>query len=762
MSEMMLRMRRFSAMGVLIMACVGGARAQPRVDDEQLAYWRPGAREGYRAYEDALRAVPEASSLRHYHNLTASRPHGAGTPGDAQMVETLAREFERMGLEVERFPFWAYISTPIDAAVEIVEGDDRIELAVKEPAFEGDPYAGHPELRIGFNAYSGSGDVTGEVVYANYGRKEDFERLGELGVSCEGKVVIARYGGNYRGYKAKFAEQAGAAALLIYTDPGDSGYAKGIEYPEGGYAGPGHIQRGSIKTLGYAGDPLTPGRYASEGAERLDPAEVALPSIPVQPIGYGVAQRIMERMTGEGVPGDGWQGGLPLAYRVTGGEGLRVRVMVQQERSIQKLHNVVATLEGSEYPEQKIVLGSHHDSWGFGAGDSTSGLICLLETARAFAELSERGRAPKRTLVFCAWGAEEHGIIGSTEWVEAHAAALASNGVAYINMDMSAMGPNFGSSAAPSLKRLVVEASKAVPQARRPELSVYEHWVGRSRDPEFPDEPRVGDLGGGSDHVGFWCHLAVPSLSLGSGGSEGVSYHGVADNLHWYRQVVGEDYEPALMITRMAVTVASRLANAELLPLDPSRYGPAFRRHLRRVSRDGVASGRLEPIGEGGSLAPELMMLDAISRLAERAWAESLGGAMAALEEERGGSEVALARYNEAALDADRAWRSERGLIGRPWFTNTFAAPDEDSGYAAWMLPEMRALLKDPDRFEGEHRSDRRTMMVDPSTQEVIGIYLDALSELGRLGASARPAEREGASPVSVGRERGPRSGEGG
>ncbi|MFG0327403.1 MAG: M28 family peptidase [Phycisphaerales bacterium JB037] len=726
-----------AAAGALVV--VGGAWGQPAVDADQLKYWRPSAREAYRQYEDALRSIPEASSLRRYHDLTASRPHGAGTPGDDQMIETLVREFEAMGLEVERHPFWAYLSWPIDAAVEIVAGDGvdgPIALPVKERPFEGDPYADHPELRIAFNAYSGSGDVTGEVVYANYGRLEDFEKLEELGVDLTGKVVIARYGGNYRGYKAKFAEEAGAAGLLIYTDPADNGYVKGLEYPEGGWAGPEHIQRGSIKTLPYAGDPLTPGVYASEDAERLDPDEVALARIPVQPIGYGAAQQILERMRGERVPEQSWQGGLPLAYRVEGGEALRVRVMVEQERRITKLHNVVATLRGSEFPEQKIVLGSHHDSWGFGAGDSTSGLICLLETARAFAEMAERGQPPKRTLVFAGWGAEEHGIIGSTEWVEHHAEDLSENAIAYINMDMSAMGPNFGSSAAPSLKRIIVESSKAVPQAREPGMSVYEHWHGRGKDADFPDEPRIGDLGGGSDHIAFWCHLAIPSLSLGGGGSDGVSYHGVADNLHWYRQVVGEDYEPALMVTRMAVTVASRLANAELLPLDPARYGPEFRKHLRAIARDGVASRMWTRIEPDTGLPLELMQLDVMARQVGQDWSTGRDLALRAVadttiaESER--SEI-IAGVNREIRDAEYGWTMIDGLVGRPWFGNLFAAPDENSGYSAWMLPELRAYQRDPNRF-GQLNGDLPFV----GQHYVRDAYINALHRAGSGGASIR------------------------
>ncbi|HZW10723.1 MAG TPA: M28 family peptidase, partial [Phycisphaerales bacterium] len=481
---------------------------------------------------ERLNAVPAAERLRAWHDMVASVPHVAGTEGDRHVINELARSFGEMGYDVDIHEIWPLLSYPVSAEVEVMHPTIQAGaglLPLREVPLAADPYSESTDVPFGFNAYSGSGEATGEVVYANFGRKEDFEKLRELGIDCTGKIVVARYGGNYRGYKAKFAEAAGAAGLLIFLDPGDTGYAKGDVYPRGGWQTDLCIQRGSIVTLPYQGDPLTPFVEATEDAERLDVDEVALPRIPVQPIGWGAARQILVRMEGPEAPAD-WQGGLPMSYRLTGGPDLRVRVNVQQERRIAKTANVIARMEGALYPDQWVIVGCHHDAWGFGACDPTCGLISLLESARSFAELAATGVRPARTVIFCAWGAEEFGIIGSSEWVEANYDKLREKAVAYINLDMASMGPEFGASASPSLRRLVEDAARLVPQARAAEKTVFEDWLARSPRTDNPGRPSIGDLGGGSDHVGFVCHAGIPGISFGSGGSAGSSYHTAYDN----------------------------------------------------------------------------------------------------------------------------------------------------------------------------------------------------------------------------------------
>ena len=594
----------------------------------------------------------------------ASTPHDAGTPGDLAVIDALGAWFESFGLTVEKQELWLYLPEPISARVQVLPGDggDPIELNLREIPAGNDPYAGNPDARPGWNAWAGTGDVTAPVVYANYGRLEDFQKLEALGVDLTGKVVIARYGGNFRGYKAKYAEQAGAAALLIYTDPADSGWGRGIPWPEGGFANGSSIQRGSLLTLDYPGDALTPFDAATKDAERLDPDSLALPTIPVEPIGWDAARVVLSRMTGPSVP-DGWQGGLPFRYRLSGGDELRVRVSVEQERKLVRTFNVIGTIEGAVEPERTVIVGCHHDAWGFGAGDPTSGLIALLESARSVGEAAAAGAPPRRTIKFAAWAAEEHGIIGSVEYAEAYSRELSAGAVAYINLDMAAMGPDFSSAASPSLRRVVADAAGQVPQARDPGTTVREAWLARGEDPAMPGVPRFGELGGGSDHVSFLCYLCIPSVSLHAGGSEGVSYHSNYDNLAWYRAVVGDDYEPALMIARMTNAVVARLANAKVVPLDPDAYLPPMASALDKASfRAGfdpsVAAAVPAWFGRGGAVGDD-----------------------------------AAERASRALMAIERGWCSLGADDGRPWYRNAYIAPDATSGYAPWVLPGVQRGL---------------------------------------------------------------------
>lgn len=661
----MLRLRYTLAIAMLL--CCAPALAQQQSDQ---------------TLESFINTVPDADSLRRWHDLLGSEPHMAGTAGDARNIALQAKAFAAMGLDVTVHEFWAYLPHPIDAAVEIVS-PDRVTLPVKEEPLPNDPFSAQDGLTIGFNAYSADGDATGEVVYANRGTRADFDTLLELGIDCTGKIVLARYGGNFRGYKAKFAQEAGAAALIIFTDPDDSGYRQGVPYPEGGWASDTYIQRGSIITLPYSGDPLTPFIPATEHAKRVDPSELDLPRIPVQPIGYGAASQIMSRMRGAPLPRDlvkSWQGGLPCAYRLTGGANLRVRVMVKQDRAIRKTANVIATLPGATHPQQKIIIGCHHDAWGHGAGDPLGGTILVFEAARSFAEAAKRGLRPARSIVFATWGAEEFGILGSTEFCEQFAADLSANAIAYINLDAAAMGTQFGSSASPSLKKVIDEVVAEIPQARSANGdTVRTTWLGDREEPDF------GNLGGGSDHVGFYCHLGIPSCGLGAGGSEGTAYHSVYDNLTWYRQVVGDDYEPALMLTRVVNLLALRLANDPIIPLDATKYATDVRTHIEAISK---RADELDVPFDASVIDEPLESLMVQATLVSARLREANASTM---------SSTQLASINNELALLERCWIVPEGLPERPWFRSLYAASDPDSGYAAWMLPGLRWAVESKD-----------------------------------------------------------------
>lgn len=690
-------------LGAILAANPASASTAP----DPFRFWLPGHREVQRQFEQKLNAVPTAASLRTYHELIGGEPHVAGTPGDERAIEKLVKAFDDMGLEVQQHDIWVYLAKPIDAKLEIIEPSakdtpdaesrattDRrgvIGLPLKETNLLEDPFSAHADLTWGWNAYSGSGDVTAEIVYANYGTRDDFATLKALGIDCTGKIVLTRYGQNFRGYKAKFAEEAGAAGLIIFTDPADSGYAQGIPYPEGGWANDTCIQRGSLVTLDYPGDPLTPGTEATQKAQRLNPEEVALPRIPVQPIGYAAAMQIITRMKGAPVPKEspvdldrdlysfrGWQGGLPLTYRVSGGPDLKLRLMVKQERAITKTANVIATLPGSTWPEEKVILGCHHDAWGFGAADPLAGLMVLMESARSFAELAKTGLKPARTIVFATWGAEEFGILGSTEWVEANRDDLLKNAVAYVNLDMAAMGPDFGASATPSLRGLIEDVVRAVPQARSGGAeTVSNAWRLQAKN-KGQDQPVIGTLGGGSDHVGFVCHLAVPSVSFGASGGEGTSYHSNYDTLAWYRQVVGDDYEPALMLTRIVNLFAARLANADVLPLDATVWAAELRAQLKAAEEHATKRGMTL---DHEHLLRQIDDLEIEARTTQTQLAAALGDSRL--------DPGQLGRMNQALIAVERAWLDPEGIPQRPWFANLYVSSDPNSGYAPLMLPKV-------------------------------------------------------------------------
>jgi N-acetylated-alpha-linked acidic dipeptidase len=624
--------------------------------------------------------------LLNTHIALARQPHVAGTPGDWKVIGDIEAAFREAGLDTTVHEFWPLLAEPVDAALEIVSPERRA-LTLTERPVAGDPDS--EKATFAWNAYSGSGDVTAEVVYANYGTREDFARLKELGVDCTGKIVIARYGRNYRGFKAKFAQEAGAVGLVMFTDPADSGYMRGLTYPEGGYSNDCCTQRGSIVTLGYQGDPLTPGIEATKDAPRLNEDDIPLPKIPVQPIGYGAAGEILSLMRGEGVP-DGWQGGLPHAYRLTGGPDLRVRLMVKQRRAIQHTANVIGVLPGERYPDEMVIVGCHHDAWGFGASDPTSGAIAMLEVARIVGDMARQGQRPARTLVFAAWGAEEFGIIGSTEWVEGNLERLVAGGVAYINLDMAAMGPQFGASVSPSLRDALAHATRAVPQARDHSRTVYDDWFARSPDPLAPGRPSMGDIGGGSDHVGFLCHAGIASAGLGSGGSRGNSYHSAYDTLPWYWKTVGDDYEPAAMIAGVAGALALHLAHEGVIALNPPEYG-------RDAGR--VLGAMADSAAKAAGTAHESAVRVAIDRALDsaRRCHDAGGRALARARDKAELGGPFAAEFNSAVLRCERVWLSEEGLPARPWFRNMYAATDEHSGYGAWTLPEIRKAMDDAD-----------------------------------------------------------------
>ena len=639
------------------------------------------------ACEQRFLELPRSESFREHLRTITEHPHPAGSAAQVRVGEYIAQAMERAGLEVTRYPYDVYLPELTDDVEVHIVTPVAMRLSNREPALPEDRFSGHPDLLNGWNAYSGSGDVTGEVVYANQGRREDYLALDSMGVSIAGKVVIARYGGNFRGYKVKFAEERGAAAVVMFNNPGPSDLAP---YPEGPMMNGQTIQRGSVLTLPWTGDPLTPFVPALplDGdirVERLDPSEVPLHTIPVLPIGHEAAIEILSRMTGPAAP-PGWAAATELDYRLTGGPGLTVRVRVNQPRKLTRATNVVGTLRGSEFPDEWFILGAHYDPWGFGAIDPNGGTAMLLTLAEALGELTRDGECrPRRSIMVAHWDAEEYGIIGSVEWVEELREELEANAIAYINADGAVSGANFGGSSSPSLKGQILEATKAVTYPGTGER-LYDWWLARAG--EGAGEPRLGNLGGGSDHVGFYTHAGVPSAGLSSGNPSGV-YHSNYDNFAWFERFGDTAFVYGPMVARADGVLALRFANADVLPYDVVRYATDTRTHVETLYR----------VAEQRGLKVDLSRLVASTRELD----EAAAALVAARERWIGSGEVDARRaeaVNRALIGLEKAWLNDRGLQGRPWSRSIYVSPDPFSGYASWMLPGLRYEIETDDRAD--------------------------------------------------------------
>ena len=621
--------------------------------------------------------IDDARFKIHLKELT-KKPHVAGSKSNNDVIDYIAKTMNSAGLTVKKYPYDIYMSkVPGESYLEIVE-PKRQPLSMMEDVVEEDPYSSDKDLWKGWNAYSGSGEVTAEIIYANYGRKEDFEKLQDMGVDINGKIVIARYGGNFRGYKAKFAEAAGAVGLIIYTDPIDSGYFKGLVYPEGPYYSESTIQRGSLLTEDFTGDPLTPYQPALplDGdlkIKRKQPEDAQLHSIPVTPIGYGAAKEILGQMNGDVVP-EGWQGGLPFTYRLQGGSSLKVFLEVNQPREFVRVQNVIGTVIGSKYPDEWVILGCHLDAWGFGATDPSSGTAMLLSLSETLGKLVIEGKGPKRSILVGHWDAEEHGVIGSTEWVEQMRDELKAKAVAYMNFDGAVSGKRFGASSSPSLKELVMDTAKEVDYPYS-EMSLYDMWRGNN------EVPLIGNLGGGSDHIGFYMHVGIPSMSGGAGGT--TVYHSNYDSFRYYERFVDPKFQMGATIEKFAGIMSLRLANATLIPYDLKRYPNDLKIHFDSAEEK---VRKLKPAFKGFEKTRQA--IDDLSKAAANA-TKNLSSRLNDMRL----SSVEIESLNRQLIALEKSFIDQKGMYYGDWFKSIYASSDPFSGYASWILPGIEYEL---------------------------------------------------------------------
>jgi N-acetylated-alpha-linked acidic dipeptidase len=648
------------------------ALAVPTLQAQTLTGFTRGLAGREQSLERLLATLGDTSRARSDSRALARSPHVAGTPAQQTTARFVLQQMRGYGLDTSRTDYQVYIPYPESTVVEIVS-PTPMRLALNEPPLAQDT-ASQGAVWPVMNGHAAPGDVTAPVVYVNYGLVEDYRVLDSLGVSVRGKIAIARYGRSFRGIKAREAEAHGARALLLYSDPEDDGYVKGDVYPEGPMRPATGVQRGSILNIS-GGDPASPGWAATAGARRLPLDSMDLPRIPVVPIGYGNAALLLRPLRGTPIPG-GWQGGLPFRYHI-GGDEVVARVALWQEppaRSWKTITNTFGTIRGSEWPDEMVLVGGHRDAWGPGAMDNVSGVVSILEAARMMGEAARHGYRPRRTVVFATWDAEEWGLMGSSEWVESREPDLAAHMVAYLNLDVSAAGRNFGAEGTATLQPLLRELSRLV-EAPYDSVPIYQAWRRSGRVADTADV-RLGDLGGGSDFAGFYNHLGIPAAGFGFGGPSGI-YHSAYDSYDWMARFGDPGFESHVAAGTLAALFLSRLANADIEPFD----FPAYAAHLRATA----ASIPRLPRGQGP--APDLSpVLGAITRLDSAAarWEAARDRALGASP-----SKAILARANARVRQVEQALTRPEGLAGRPWMRNLVFASDRDNGYADVPFPTV-------------------------------------------------------------------------
>jgi N-acetylated-alpha-linked acidic dipeptidase len=654
-------------------------------------------------------AVPDAALAgQHLKTLTAE-PHMAATAEDRTTAEYVAQKFRAAGLETEIVPYRVLLNQPLAVRVEAWDASGHVLMS--GPAREhvaGDPSGENTRVAMPFNGSSGSGDVTGEAVYANYGRLEDFDALAAQHIDLHGKIVICRYGTNFRGVKVYIAEQRGAAGVLIYSDPQDDGYFKGDAWPNGPWRPETGVQRGSVQYLfKYPGDPETPG--VASTLELPDSARGSAfgdqPHIISIPLSYHDAAPILQALKGPSVP-QGWEGALPFRYHVgKSGEGaVKVHLVSRQDYQRRIIWDVIGKIEGTEYPDEWVIAGNHRDGWVYGAVDPSSGTAAMLESVHGIGVLLAQGWRPKRTVVFCSWDAEEQGLIGSTEWVEQHAQAL-ERAVAYFNVDVAVAGPDFSASAVPSLKQFIRELTRSVPSPAGG--TVYQQWwksnttSGKYRASAPPDnaEAHVGDLGSGSDFTPFLQHVGVPSTDFCSDGPYGV-YHSAFDDFAWYIRNADPNFAYLQEMARVFGLEALRMADADVLPLNYVAYAREISAYIAASKRKAADTG--------------LSTLDFAPAEAAAARFATAAGKVYALQRAPAGS---LARLNLALRQTETAFISAPGLPNRPWYRHTIYAPGEFTGYAAVVIPGVNEAIDARDAKRAAEQLTVLTEAIDRAAQ---------------------------------------------
>lgn len=662
-----------------------------------------------------------ATNLDDWMKRMAAEPHWVGTQFGEENVKWMEKQFKSWGYDTRIDTYHVLFPYPKVRVLELT-APTTYTASLKAVPVEGDPYTAQGDALLpSYNAFSTDGDVEAELVFVNYGVPSDYEELEKLGIDVKGKIVIAKYYGSWRGIKPKLAAEKGAIGCIIYSDPKDDGYYQGDVYPEGPYKNKTGVQRGSVMDMPlYPGDVLTPGYAATKDAKRLKREEApTITKIPVLPISYEDAQPLLEALKGPVAP-DSWKGALPLTYHIGPGPA-KVHLKLEFDWQLKPAHNLIATLKGSEFPDQWIVRGNHHDAWVHGASDPVSGMVALMEEARVIGQLAKEGKRPKRTLVYCGWDAEEPGLIGSTEWVEDHRDELQQKAVAYINTDGNSRG-YLGAGGSHSLQAMVSQVAHSVTDPQKG-VSVAERRKAANAVRGGDNSFTLSALGSGSDYTPFIQHSGIASLNLGYGGEgSGGEYHTIYDTYTHYTRFKDPGFQYGVALANTAGRITLRLANAEVLPFELTQWHGTIETYLGEVMKT-LENMRSEvekhnkkveakvyeltmdpkkPVAPAKKEA-EVPYLDfsplqnVIADLKKSIHTFSKADLMALPSAKK-------AQLNQELMGMEQVLLQDKGLPRRDWFKHQIYAPGFYTGYGVKTLPGVREAIEQKDWKEAQEQ----------------------------------------------------------
>jgi N-acetylated-alpha-linked acidic dipeptidase len=688
------------------------------------------------AFDKNLSAVNIGETLKRL----SSEPHNINSPGDKKNAEYILSLFKEWGWDAKIETFYVLFPTPATRILEMIS-PKSYKAVLKEPALKEDATSGQSGQLPTYNAYSADGDVTAELVFANYGLPEDYEILDKMGIDVKGKIVIAKYGHSWRGIKPKVAQEHGAIGCIIYSDPADDGYFQGDVYPKGAFRNEYGVQRGSVIDMAaYPGDPLTPGIGAIKDAKRLERLQApSLLKIPVLPISYHDALPLLEALSGPVAPSE-WHGGLPFAYHIGPGSA-KVHLKLVFNWDIVPCYDVIAKIPGSKYPDQWVIRGNHHDAWVNGAGDPISGQAAMLEEAKSIGNLLKSGWKPDRTIVYCAWDGEEPGLLGSTEWVEAHEKELKEKAIVYINTDANGRG-FFYAAGSHSLEPFMDEIAKQVidPQTK---VSIFE----RRKDNEAISEKtedakkkiwderelKLEALGSGSDYSSFLQHEGIPSLNLAFGGEDGGGeYHSIYDSYSLYAKFKDPGFQYGVTLAETAGHAILRMSCADGLAFNFTHlYNTidAYTNELIALLKTSRESTELEnQIILAGAYAagddptkgysaprvkPEVPFLDfSTLQNAVRELKISVDSLNIDFQNKLKTNSFSIS-FNQSLYRAEQQLLNEPGLPRRAWYKHTLYAPGSYTGYGVKTMPGIREAIEQRNWKEAQQQieTDSRTII---------------------------------------------------